>query len=425
MSLSVGKRPAGPPVSLRHRSFEEMKRALAEGELFHALQVFFEERGETLAGVTLAGEKYAEESLFLVLLLKFGGGGGRIVSPREWVFQYLLDDDLFGAGPIRFWFYPEDPELPVLARLHSSPGVFQEVAWEGCAGEIFREEGDFCMQRLLYNPGRRATFLIASEKRGERFILKIVRPKEWKAAQEKIAWIDRAGLREQILLPRRVAYSSREHLFVYDYLPGLRIDRLGTDREELKGAIFEEVVLLLTELHRAALPGLPRWSPYREIGALSTLADLLKIRAPGIAAAVEPIVEMISDDLVERGRPGAQAIHNSFSAKHLLYHPERAGARKLAILDWESAAVGPPEKDIASFLASFSEGEEEARSFVEQYYGKGGVELDLKLVYRFIQSRRLTKVCRKILRGGITIEKEANARRELDLLANEARWLRR
>lgn len=425
MSLSVGKRPAGPPVSLRNRSFEEMKRAVAEGELLHALQVFFQERGETLAGVTLAEEKYEEESLFLVLLLEFGGGGGRIVSPREWVFQYLLDDDLFGAGPIRFWSYPEDPELPLLARLHSSPGFFQEVAWEGCGGEIFREEGDFCMQRLLYNPGRRATFLVASEKRGERFILKVVRPKEWKAAQEKIAWIDRAGLREQILLPRRVAYSSREHLFLYDYLPGLRIDRLGTGREGLKSAIFEEVALLLTELHRVSLPGLPRWSPYREIGALSTLADLLKIRAPGIAAAVQPLVEMISDDLVERNRPGAQAIHNSFSAKHLLYHPGRAGARKLAVLDWESAALGPPEKDIASFLAGFSEGEEEARSFVEQYYGKGGIELDLKLVHRFIQSRRLTKACRKILRGGLTVEEEEKARRELGLLSDEPRWIRR
>lgn len=425
MSLSVRKAIAGPPAWLRNCSLEEMKRALAQGELLHSLQGLFQERGEILTGIALAEEKYEEECVFLVLLLEFKGPGGRIVCPREWVFQYLLDDDLFGAGPIRFWSYPEDPELPVLARLHSSPGFFQETVWEGCAGEIFPEEGDFCMQRLLYNPGRRATFLVVSERTGRRFILKAVRMKEWRASLEKLEWMDRAGLHKTILFPRIVAYSSRDHLFLYDYLPGVRIDRLGPERrEELKSGIFEEVTVLLTGLHQTTLPGLPRWSPHREIGALSALTDLLEIRAHGVAAFVRPMAEAIADDLIQRNQVHTQPIHNSFSAKHLLYHPERPGARKLAVLDWDSAAFGPREKDVASFLASFSEGEEEARFFIQWYYGNGGGELDLKLVHRFIQFRRLMKVCRKILRGRLTVEKEVKVRRELDLLAGEARWIR-
>jgi Ser/Thr protein kinase RdoA (MazF antagonist) len=419
MSLSVGKMPAGPPVSLRNRSFEEMKRAVAEGEFLHALQVFFQERGETLAGVTLAEEKYEEESLFLVLLLEFGGGG-RIVSPREWVFQYLLDDDLFGAGPIRFWSYPEDPELPVLARLHSSPGFFQETAWEGCAGEIFPEDGDFCMQRLLYNPGRRATFLVVSERTGKKFILKAVRPKEWRVSLEKLEWMDRAGLHKTILFPRIVAYSSRDHLFLYDYLPGGRIDRLGPERrEELKSGIYEEVAALLTGLHQTTLPGLPRWSPYKEIGALSALTDLLEIRAPGVAAVVQPMVEAIADDLIRRNQVNTQPIHHSFSAKHLLYYPDRGRGRQLAVLDWDSAVLGPQEKDLASFLASFSKGQGEALFFIEQYRRKRISELDLKLIHRFIQARRLTKICRRFLRGDFSAERNARGLRELDLLANE------
>lgn len=420
MSLSVGKAAAGPPVWLRKRSFEEMKRALAQGELLYSLQGFFQESGETLAGIALAEERYDEEFAFLVLLLEFKGPGGRIVCPREWVFQYLLDDDLFGAGPIRFWPYPDDPELPVLTRLHSSPGFFQEAAWEGCAGEIFPADGDFCIQRLLYNPGRRATFLVVSERTGKKFILKAVRMKEWRASLEKLEWMDRAGLHKTILFPKIVASSSRDHLFLYDYLPGVRIDRLGPERrEELKTGIFEEVAALLTDLHRTSLPGLPRWSPHREIGALSALTDLLEIRAPGIAAVVQPMVEAIADDLIQRNQTDTRPIHHSFSAKHLLYYPDRGGDRQLAVLDWDSAALGPREKDLASFLAGFSEGEGEALFFIEQYRRKGGSELDLKLIHRFIQAKRLIKICRKVLRGDFSAERNAKALRELDRLANE------
>lgn len=420
MSLSVGKATAGPPVWLRKRSFEEMKRTLAQGELLHSLQGLFQESGETLTGIALAEEKYEEECVFLVLLLEFKGPGGRIVCPREWVFQYLLDDDLFGAGPIRFWSYPEDPELPILARLHSSPGFFQEMAWESCDGEVFPEDGDFCMQRLLYNPGRRATFLVVSEKTGRKVILKAVRPKEWRVSLEKLEWMNRAGLHKTILFPRIVAYSSRDHLFLYDYLPGVRIDRLGPERrEELKTGIFEEVAALLTELHQTTLPGLPRWSPHREIGALSALTDLLEIRAPGAAAFVQPMVEVIADDLIQKNQVHTRPIHHSFSAKHLLHYPDRGRDRRLAVLDWDSAVLGPQEKDLASFLASFSEGEEEVLSFIAQYRRKRGSELDLKLIHRFIQARRLIKICRKVLRGDFSAERNAKALRALDLLANE------
>jgi hypothetical protein len=425
MSLSVGKAVAEPPAWLGRLSLEEMKHALVHGDLFRSLQGFFQERGQILTGLALSEERYEGEYAFLVLALEFREPDGRIAWWREWIFQYLLDDDLFGEGPIGFWLYPEDPELPVLARLYASPGFLQEVAWEERVGEGVPGDDDLLVRRLLYNPGRRATFLVASEKTGRRFILKIVRPKEWRASREKLERIERAALHEHILLPKIVASSCREHLFLYDYLPGLRIDRLAPgDREELKSGLFEEVARLLTALHQTTLPGLPRWSPHQEIGVLSALTDFLQIRAPGIAAAVQQIVEAISDDLVERNRPGARAIHNSFSAKHLLYHPERAETRKLAVLDWDSAALGPPEKDVASFLASFSEGEEEALSFVERYYGNGGGELDLKLVHRFVQARRVMKVCRKVLRGALSIERETKARRELDLLANEARWIR-
>ena len=122
---------------------------------------------------------------------------------------------------------------------------------------------------------------------------------------------------------------------------------------------------------------------------------------------IAPLFNQLSGCLTDSVDIYTHTIHNSFSPKHILYQadgspPLRFG--KLTIIDWDSAVLGPPEKDLASFLSGFSQGNEEIQSFIQLYERRTNCKVNRRLLHAFFQYRQLLKIGRSITRNGDTDE---------------------
>lgn len=307
----------------------EIKHYLAQGALLSSLQNDTQKCSEEdpLTGIRISEERYEEGSAFLILNLEFKKPGTRLGYGKDLILQYLTDEGSSDEGPIRFWYYPDDPELPNLSRLASSSTFLQTVSWDRPArsGVEFGEE--ILIQRLLYNPGRRAAFLLSSEQGGKKRVLEIIRPKEFQGCLDKYTAIESSGLHDRINFPRRIAASGRESLFLYDYIPGLRIDKLEPGgMRNIRAALFEEVARILSEIHQIAIPGLSQWIPQQEIGMMSCFSECLEGAGHStVLAVIRPVFEKLSECFIQKSGAYTHLIHNSFSAKQLLYDPGASG----------------------------------------------------------------------------------------------------
>ena len=159
----------------------------------------------------------------------------------------------------------------------------------------------------------------------------------------------------------------------------------------------------LAEIHLQALPIFSQWSPAKEIGKTRMLLDDLELRHSEAAAAIRPVFDQLAARLVHTARRHSQLIHNDFSAKNVLYNPTGFNApvsEHLAVIDWDSAILGPPEKDIAAFLSWSLRRRQGLHAFLEAYQRKTGWTIDVELVNTLMQYQRLLKLCRRLLRGG-------------------------
>ncbi len=405
MNTSAEQRATDHLEPLLSLSREEIKSRVRRGTLLAPLRQAFRESGreDCLISVTPAGEKYERESSFLLLNLEFKAPSARLSYQKELILQFLEDEDDSGGPSIRSWYYPEDPELPGLFGLVASPACLEGIEWNSPGFAPFQSGEERFIRRLLYNPGRRVTFLLGARAHEKRRILKIVRRKEFQEDLDKSKAIKRSGIHQSLTLPQLISYSPEKCFFLYDYLPGLRVDQLGAERfGEIKPLLYDEVIEILSKIHQTAIPALPQWAPQIEIGMMSCSEDHLHARFPKVSGVIRPLFERLSELFVSRGRSYSGMIHGSFSPKHLLYDAERFASSvkgKLAVIDWDSAALGPREKDIGSFLAGFPGGMSASLDFIQKYEKKTCYSVDLELLNGFMQFRRLMKHCRKLLRG--------------------------
>jgi aminoglycoside phosphotransferase (APT) family kinase protein len=71
-------------------------------------------------------------------------------------------------------------------------------------------------------------------------------------------------------------------------------------------------------------------------------------------------------------------IHGQFFGQNIMLRPRNAGAR-IAVIDWETAALGPPAFDLVSITSGhWTDAEQSAmrRAYFEQYQGETGQVLN-------------------------------------------------
>lgn len=393
-----------PLVFFRGLSPEDVKNRLVQGTLLTSLQNRFMkvDTEYCLTGIQIIEKEiYRKGSSFLILRLEFQRSTGGKAIVREMVLQLPFSS----TGKTLFWYYPEDPDLPTLTKMYPCQTFLQKAAWERPWKNIFCSEDEIFVQRLLYNPRLRATFLLSSPKASKKLILKIIKSCDFKECLGKIEVIRRCNLNKRIAFPSLISYSVQEKAFLYNYIPGLRIDKLNPLRlKKIKPLLFEEIVLLLSEIHKTRPPLLPQWNPMDDINRMSSSLDYLEKRHPGESVAIRHIFENLCECFLQKVRAYDNMIHNDFSAKHILYDDDEKFdsfiSERLALIDWDNAVLGPKEKDIGEFMSGSMFTEKEDYSiFLNLYQKRTGHAIDVDLVNGFIQYHSFLKVCRRILRN--------------------------
>lgn len=150
----------------------------------------------------------------------------------------------------------------------------------------------------------------------------------------------RALVAAGIPVPAPVKWKGRDGLVSYRFLRGCPLDQGGAD-----GDALAEVGRLLARVH--AVPAWPqaRWSD--PAGELDAAARAVAAIRPGAAPAACEVAAAVAAQL--RRHPGSRptVVHGDFSADQVLL-----GDAGVALVDLDRAGLGPPEEDLASWLAA-------------------------------------------------------------------------
>lgn len=119
--------------------------------------------------------------------------------------------------------------------------------------------------------------------------------------------------------------------------------------------LFEAAVDTLVVMQRAAPPpALPAWNDVAMAStALATLFDWwwpAMFGAPAPDAARQDFATALDAMLAPVAAGPTCFVHRDFFAGNLLWLPQRAGIRRVGVLDFQGAAIGHPAYDLASLL---------------------------------------------------------------------------
>lgn len=395
--------------ALLKNPLSKTKEALYEGALLASLKARpLDSQNQLLAVHYKKEEHFCQKGFSLLVLgLVFRNNASPLSYEKEVVIQYRSDDAAVGREATSAWVYPDDPVLPDLSSLSDSADLLKKAVWETPIAQFLPDDEEICAQRLLYNPGRRVTYLLSSSKTNQRYILKMVDQNDFIPFFKKAEAIQQSRLAEQLTLPQLATYSRQAGLFLYHYIPGLQVKKLkGKNISNIKDVLFPEVVRILKTIHKTTIP-LPAWDPLEKVERLESnwraLKDHFSLPLQSAADLIRPSLDMFIDKFKRLDASYDHMIHNSFSEKHLLYRADGAdtGASvRFGVLDWDSAVLGPKEKDIGQFLAGYAHRPDDCDTFLDLYENETGQTVDRRQVDDFVQYRRLLQLIRKGVKAG-------------------------
>jgi len=397
--------PAAVRLFLMGLSLTELRVLLDEGRLLAALKTDSPDLQRTywlaLLGVQ---ERYWKDATVLSLRFDFRANSGEASVKLELVLEYALDTDRL----LSCYSDLDDPELPAWVDLALPPGGLGEEERGKSARNLPQKSNEAQVKKLHYLPRGRVSFLVSSDDPGVKFVFKIVASEAFNGCLHVARQLKKSDLRNRLAFPRIIYHSKAKQLFIYRYLPGLGFDGLLKDKAsgQMK-ARFKRVIETLSLIHQTRTLDLPSWVPEIETRIMRSLLNHILKRASLASHFVRPLFDRITQNFAEKRQSYTYLIHNDFRAKHLLYDETQANSdsiSKLSVIDWDSALLGPKEKDIALFLYSASKKVDAWRLFLRLYQEQFEDPLDLDFVNHLLQYRILIKRSRDFLRHKITLE---------------------
>jgi aminoglycoside/choline kinase family phosphotransferase len=123
---------------------------------------------------------------------------------------------------------------------------------------------------------------------------------------------------------------------------------------ENQATLFDAAVDALAAMQEAPAPPLPAWNAETMAEtALTTLLDWwwpAAFRAPAPDAARRDLAGALRDTLAPLRKTPPVFVHRDYFAGNLMWLPERGGARRVGVLDFQAAALGHPAYDLASLI---------------------------------------------------------------------------
>ena len=119
--------------------------------------------------------------------------------------------------------------------------------------------------------------------------------------------------------------------------------------------LFDAAVDVLAAMHTAPPPdGLPKWGiPEMVSTATATMLDWwwpAMFAAPGPEPARRELQAALEEMLAPLVAGPSGFVHRDYFPGNLIWLPDRAGLRRVGVLDFQSAAIGHPAYDLASLV---------------------------------------------------------------------------
>ncbi len=154
-------------------------------------------------------------------------------------------------------------------------------------------------------------------------------------------------------VPEIRAVDIRAGLLLEEDLGDALFAQMLADDNEVE--LFDAAVDVLAVMHTAPPPaGLPAWGrPEMVATATATMLDWwwpAMFAAPAPDAARTGLVAALEAMLAPLARTVPGFVHRDYFAGNLIWLPERAGLRRVGVLDFQSAAIGHPAYDLASLI---------------------------------------------------------------------------
>lgn len=242
-----------------------------------------------------------------------------------------------GDREVAVWLYPNDPDLPGLARA-AYPSSMAAVlnAYKAVLEPITPDQLD--LEMITYRPRRRAV-LRAAVRGGETFFVKVLRERLFADVSRRHKLLLDAGVPAP-----RIAAGTADFLLVLGELPGRPLARAVFDRVAPCSA--EDLIGVLDAMP-AAVADLERRPPW---------ADSIDHYARMVAAAV-PAEEERLDRLARAVREGLAGLPPGHEATHGDFHEGQvhvADGRVVGVLDVDTIGPGRRADDLACLIAHLS-----------------------------------------------------------------------
>ncbi|HHU39369.1 MAG TPA: phosphotransferase [Propionibacterium sp.] len=242
-----------------------------------------------------------------------------------------------GDREVAVWLYPNDPDLPGLARAaYPSSMVAVLNAYKALPDPIAPDQLDLAM--VTYRPRRRAV-LRASVRGGPTFFVKVLRERLFHDVSRRHKLLLDAGVPAP-----RIAAGTQDFLLVLEELPGRPLARAIFD--PVRPCTAEQLIEVLDAMPPAVaeLERRPPWS------------DAVDHYARMVGAAVPSEQERL-DRIVARVRSGLDAIPPGDEPTHGDFHEGQvhvAGGGVVGILDVDTIGPGRRADDLACLIAHLS-----------------------------------------------------------------------
>lgn len=243
-----------------------------------------------------------------------------------------------GEREVAVWIYPQDPDLPGLAR-----AAYAESMAEVCNGhQIFAttvRPADLQLQMIGYRPRRRAVVKVSYGQPPQVIYVKVLRGRLFDDVLARHRLLAEAGLPVA-----EIAATTDDHLLILRELPGVPLARAIFDAPEPCTA---EALIELLDAMPASVARLDRRPPW---------ADAVGHYARMVAAAV-PTLEPKLDRLVDTITAGLAGIPLGDEATHGDFHEGQVHVRDgriCGLLDTDTIGPGRRADDLACLVAHLS-----------------------------------------------------------------------
>ena len=248
--------------------------------------------------------------------------------------------DIFADGEreVAVWLYPNDPDLPGLARAAYAESMAEICNAEGVFGRVVRPS-ELKLSMIGYRPRRRAVVEVADRVGGDVVYVKVLRERLAPGVIERHRMLARAG----VPAPAIRAVTA-DHLLVLSQLPG----------EPLADAVFAptppcsaaDLIDLLDALP-PAVAGLERRPSWAQ--TVGHYAGLVTAAVPRLESRLADLAETITAGLTGL-EPGDEPTHGDFHEGQL----HVADGRIVGLMDVDTLGPGRRADDLACLVAHLS-----------------------------------------------------------------------